>query len=302
MSNKVIAEWLDGLERILESEAKLSGLLESGATIGQAREFLVRRVLKTILPPMAHIGTGKAIDYAGNTSKQIDIIVYDPRFPLMEVDGGGLYYAEGVIATIEVKSTINKREELEGALENCKSVLVLGINGEYPEEAAAQVDFYMEKGGLRADAGADRFDYMLHPATYVFGFNSKLSHESTTLCIKNWWDRQRCPDGQRCAVSAYFPYLPRVITSGNVVGVVSDGRFSPVDKEGKSHAMTVFQTPFRFRWLALHLMDVVSRRLGLRNYAERFDYRLGEYYPLKEYVEDIERSGEAKFIDRQPPI
>lgn len=78
----------------------MGGLLDHAPTIGPVREFLVRRVLKTILPTSVHIGSGKVIDHQGKSSKQIDIIIYDPRFPMMNLDGGGLYFVEGVLATI----------------------------------------------------------------------------------------------------------------------------------------------------------------------------------------------------------
>ncbi len=50
MANKLVIDWFDGLETTFESEARLAGLLGHGSTIGQAREFLIARLLKTILP------------------------------------------------------------------------------------------------------------------------------------------------------------------------------------------------------------------------------------------------------------
>jgi hypothetical protein len=174
MANKAVVDWFDGLEGVLHSEAQLSGLLAHGSTIGQAREFVVTRLLKTILPSSVHIGSGKVIDSNGSYSKQIDIVIYDPRFPLMRVDGGGLYFVEGVLATMEVKSTITS-DELKVSLENCKSVLGLSPHGEHPEEAEARIAFYMKKGGLSHQMAEHRFWYMFRPATYVFAFPNCLS-------------------------------------------------------------------------------------------------------------------------------
>jgi hypothetical protein len=136
MANLNIADWLDGLESALEPEAKSRGLLDHGAATSQVREFLVENLLKTILPPAVHIGKGKVIDSLGNFSRQFDIIVYDARFPLMNVEGGCLYFVEGVLATIDVKSTIDGNG-LRTALENSRSVLTLGITDENSTEAAA---------------------------------------------------------------------------------------------------------------------------------------------------------------------
>lgn len=291
MANKTVVEWFDRLESVLQHEAKLSGLLEHGSTVGQAREFVVTRVLKTILPATVHIGSGTVIDSNGKSSKQIDIIIYDPRFPLMTVEGGGSYYVEGVLATIEVKSTIDSAG-LEAGLENCKSVLELGVSGQYPGEAADQIDFYAKKGNLSREAAEHRFWYMFRPATYVFGFNSKLSFDTTCSCITRWWN------SVGCGYSTHFPLLPRVVTTGNVVGFTNDGRITLSSDKGTAHVMSVFETDLRFRWLAIHLTDAVSRRLGLRNFAERFDYSLSQYYPLEQYLAVV-KGAPTRFITRQ---
>jgi hypothetical protein len=64
--------------------------------------------------------------------------------------------------------------------------------------------------------------------------------------------------------------------------------------------MTLFKTGLRFRWLAIHLMDAVSSRLGLRNFAEQFDYRLSNYYPFDPYLEAL-KDAETKIIQFTPP-
>ncbi len=286
MATKAVVDWFDGLEEVLATEAKLSGLLEHGSTIGQAREFVVTRILKTILPAGVYIGSGKVIDSRGSSSKQIDIVIYDPRFPFMKVEGGGLYFIEGVLATIEIKSTIDNNE-LRASLDNCKSVLELQVNGEYPEEAESQIKFYMSKGGLTREMAKERFNYMIHPATYVFAFNSKLSLDTTCATISSWLGG--------VYHSSAFPSLPRVITSGDVVGVASDGRIRINATSGLEYIIGLVKTNRRFRWFAVHLMDSVSRRLGLRNFGENFDYRITEYYPFDTYVAELE-GAETRFI------
>ncbi len=107
-------KWFDKREAVLSQEAELAGLLEHSTMIGTAREFMVKRVLKSIMPPSIHVGTGKVIDYQDNVSRQQDIVLFDHRFPLFEIDSGvGMYPLEGVIATIEVKSTLTHKEALQ---------------------------------------------------------------------------------------------------------------------------------------------------------------------------------------------
>ena len=294
MPNKTVIEWFDQLEGVLESEARLNGLLDHSTTTGNAREFLVTRVLRTILPAGVHIGTGKVIDNVGSCSKQIDIVIYDPRFPLMKVEGGGLYFVEGVLATIEVKSTIDSAE-LVKSLNNCKSVLDLHVNGEHPEEAAARIAFYAKRGNLSQREAEHRFWYMFRPATYTFAFASKLSFHTTYSSVKDWWE------SIDCAHSAFFPLLPRVMTAGNVVAFVNDGRVTLNSSSGSQHVMSVFATSRRFRWFAVHLMDSVSLRLGLRNFAEKFDYKISNYFPWDDYVNEIQKA-ETVFIGRKSKV
>jgi hypothetical protein len=293
MPAKIVTDWFDGLEAVLETESKLGGLLDHASTIGQAREFLVRRVLKTILPASVHIGSGIVIDHEGRASKQIDIIIYDPRFPMMNLDGGGRYFVEGVLATIEVKSVINNRETLSGSLDNCRSVLELNPVGEYPEEDERRIQFYMHKGGLSHEMAKHRFWYTFRPATYLFAFRSDLSIETTCECVTSWWNNINC------RVSPYFPMLPRVLHAGSMVGIVNDGRFSLSQPDGTKPVMTLFKTGLRFRWLAIHLMDSVSSRLGLRNFAEQFDYRLTDYYPFDAYLQALQGAN-TKIIQFNP--
>jgi hypothetical protein len=299
MANKLLLSWFDQLESVLEKEAQLVGLLDHSSTVGQAREFLVARLLKTILPSGVHIGSGIVIDGYGNSSKQIDIVIYDPKFPLLTVESGGLYFIEGVLATIEIKSTLDT-EKLKTSLENSKSILTLGIMGEHPEEAAARIRFYEQKCAITHAEAEQRFWYMFRPPTYIFSFNSSLSHQTTVSGIKTWWEAIGCKH------SAFFPLLPRVIVTGNAVGIVndgwitlrssSDGPANPTAPQTQNcNVMSVFPTNLRFRWLALHLMNSVGARLGLRNHAEKFDYRISDYFPLDEYVQPL-RDVPASFI------
>jgi hypothetical protein len=103
---------------------------------------------------------------------------------------------EGVLATIEVKSTMDG-DQLVGSLENSRSVLELTVTGEHPKEAEDRIRFYMDAHGLSCDMATDRFHYMIGPAPYIFSFTSKLSFEATGECITASWN------GVQCRVSQY---------------------------------------------------------------------------------------------------
>src|SRR4051812_3873010 len=104
-----VKQWFDRLETVLHTEAELAGLFEHGSLTGAAREFFVRRVLRSVLPPIVHVGSGPVVDRHGKSPRQIDVILYDSRCPLLEIEPGvGLYFVEGVLGTVEVKSTLNR--------------------------------------------------------------------------------------------------------------------------------------------------------------------------------------------------
>ena len=74
--------------------------------------------------PQKLIGSGIVIDKDGNSSKQIDIIVYDSNFhPELFSQGAAttLYPVDVVYMTIEVKTTMTK-DEMKKSIENVASV------------------------------------------------------------------------------------------------------------------------------------------------------------------------------------
>ncbi len=190
------------------------------------------------------------------------------------------------MATVEVKSTIT-RNELAKSLTNTQSVLNLGVKGEHQEEADAQIAYYMKASKCSKSEATDRFNYRIHPATYVFAFKSDLGLKTFSESLAEWWV------GQDCRHSRFFPLLPRVIVAGNNVSLVNDGWLNVVNSDQSDHTMAIFETKYRFRWFAFHLMNQVSLRLGIRNFAEKFDYRISDHFPLDAYVNEIASASTA---------
>ena len=105
--------------------------------VGSAMEAAARNRLEQILPSEVAVGTGCVIDTYGNTSSQIDIILYErqvcPVFRVNYNDPKSTYYpCEGVIAVGEVKSVIGKKE-LEDSFRKIASVKSLRRNFDYPK-------------------------------------------------------------------------------------------------------------------------------------------------------------------------
>ncbi|QDV44099.1 hypothetical protein Enr13x_39600 [Stieleria neptunia] len=224
--------WIDELAKVLQAEARLAGLLGHGAMVGNAREFFVQRVLRTVVPPRLHFGTGVIVDANGGRSKQIDVIVYDPDFPVMETQPGqGLYPIEGVICAIEVKSQIDK-PKLHQAIENCYSVTSLS-----PFEGA----------GFRPSTAVFAYD------TTVKGKEAFADHVSEWIDLKN----VHLEDCNR---------LPEMIVAGSKLGLCRGGWFhnelagqdrKKIDKASGKHAEILFaawEVGNPFAWLLINLL------------------------------------------------
>lgn len=81
---------------------------------GEAAEAALRKFLRERLPSSVAVTHGQVIDRHGNTSGQLDVILYDAlRTPILFTDDEGehqLVPVEGVIAGIEVKTNLKRGE------------------------------------------------------------------------------------------------------------------------------------------------------------------------------------------------
>jgi hypothetical protein len=102
------AKWMQS--SLLHYEELAKSLVQHKAEKGRIVEGVVKSALSTILPKRFSIGTGFAITSSGNTSSQLDIIIYDAlnNSPIILESGLGLFPIECVYGFIEVKSVLNK--------------------------------------------------------------------------------------------------------------------------------------------------------------------------------------------------
>ena len=91
--------------------------------VAQRREDAVREFLKEFLPPTYMLGKGEIIDTNGNRSSQVDIVICNQYHPFtVSSSGRGLFFAEGVVCAIDVKSDLSSKEEVKRALLQVQSV------------------------------------------------------------------------------------------------------------------------------------------------------------------------------------
>lgn len=118
-------KYIKHLGRELINNFNYSSSATTPVLVGTAREKEVARKLEMLLPTSIGIGSGCVIDSFGNTSKQMDIILYEkqycPVFCINESKETTYYPCEGVIAVGEIKTQLDSKE-LENCFEKAKSV------------------------------------------------------------------------------------------------------------------------------------------------------------------------------------
>ena len=114
MGNFDAVAFIDRIGKRLVFEFDNAGQATTPSQIGQAREVPVRKQLEQILPRGIAVGSGCVIDSNGNTSQQIDVILYErdicPVFCVNDTPETTYYPCEGVIAVGEIKSSLGTKE------------------------------------------------------------------------------------------------------------------------------------------------------------------------------------------------
>ena len=81
----------------------------SSASKGREREIFVNAFLSNVFPPSYRFGSGEVVDWRGEKSGQLDIVIefpFFPSIPTFSLQEPRLYLADGVAAVVEVKSDI----------------------------------------------------------------------------------------------------------------------------------------------------------------------------------------------------
>jgi hypothetical protein len=119
------AQFVRTLARRLVAEFEDAAVAGTPGLIGSAKEHPARKQLEKLLPPTAAVGSGIVMDSYNGRSKQQDIVLFEraftPIFSINDTSEATYFPIEGVIATGEVKSSLN-RETLHDSIEKIRSV------------------------------------------------------------------------------------------------------------------------------------------------------------------------------------
>lgn len=108
--------------QVLDAQFAVSAAMTHGSSLGMIREQAIRDFLENHLPTLVSVVSGQVFDADGTRSTQQDVVIVlksVPRLPF--ASGIDLIYADGVVATVEVKSSLSG-PVLKSAGEGIKSV------------------------------------------------------------------------------------------------------------------------------------------------------------------------------------
>ncbi len=173
--------------------------------VGSAKEKEVIRKLELLLPNSVAIGSGCIIDSYGNTSKQMDIVIYEKEFcPIFSINSSPettYYPCEGVIAVGEVKSSLSTKE-LKNIFDKSKSVKKLvRYSVSKKSELSGDQQFAHRSYNSRISFegyGSEHFDQKNKILDQIFFFSlcGKLDIQSNTLIKKFGENLNKCSDGE----------------------------------------------------------------------------------------------------------
>src|SRR5687768_2787357 len=160
-----VREHFRKIARTLHAKSDQAGSIEHNASIGSLREDIIATFLKPLLPRHFEVLCGRIIDSNGAKSSQQDCLVVDTRMPLIDVGSRDmvLAIAESVVATVEVKSYLNKAELIKSLT------------------AADSTNSLRRRGRLHYKKGPVEFVFPepLPIFTYIFAFDGD---SPATLC------------------------------------------------------------------------------------------------------------------------
>ena len=180
----------------LVSSFETASLGTTSVLVGSAREHSVRTKLEHILPAGIGVGTGCVIDSYENTSRQMDIVLYEknicPVYSIGDTPGTRYYPCEGVVAVGEIKSSLGS-DELEDIFLKTESAKRLRRFSAEPsgESVVGNLRVPYRHYGTTAPVthrsfGDMDYDQEGNPWDQIFGFAlaGKLELKSQTFCEK----------------------------------------------------------------------------------------------------------------------
>ena len=178
--------------RELVSAFEIAGFATTPGQIGSAREVPVRDKLVQLLPRGIGVGSGCVIDSSCNTSRQMDVVLYEKDIcPVLAIndDPASTYFpCEGVMAVGEIKSAIGSNEltDIFGKIESAKRLRRFSQLSPSGNPRIGDCAAFIHYGSLGSVATPKPDDYnqATHPTDQIYGFamSGRVDLSPETLC------------------------------------------------------------------------------------------------------------------------
>ncbi|MEE8364370.1 MAG: DUF6602 domain-containing protein [Gammaproteobacteria bacterium] len=270
-----IDEWTQFISKCLKSETELLGIqAKHDIYEDAARATFIRVVLEQFLPGSFAVGSGRVIDASGNSSNELDIVIYRRDFPQLNLPGSAnVFLYESVLATIEVKTKLIRKTFFD-AMDNCASMgelnpavnpvalrklalrnkLVLNENNEYVHEDPLRTA---------------RFNLIGRPPSFVYAFSGyQTSLKQLKENIDLWIDHRRKKD-----LNYEMKSFPSMIATQGCFAWRNAAPFAI--KKNFMLGLGTDSTPVRL--IILQLMNALNRRLRGTNDKSGMNLNLDAY-------------------------
>jgi hypothetical protein len=245
------------IERVMREWYSYSHeVLQQSTDLGFAREHFVKEVLSSFLPKSIVIGSGEIIDGNGRRSGQQDIIVYRADFPVItSLSPVSVFLAEGVIATIEVKSDLSTGEpSLFTAFSNVQKVLSLSKAAEIISGSETEVRKLQEMSTIK---------------TYIVGY-------------AGWKNKKHLLDNIVAAGNRTgWNFVPHLIYQPGTCILRNDGFINPNTTDEKSGFLLNEENPFSVflhHLLKAILLNTGAMTLKVKGIDAIMSYYLSPYF------------------------
>jgi hypothetical protein len=234
--------------------------LDQSSDLGFAREHFVKTVLADFLPKSVIVGSGEIIDRNSKSSGQQDVIIYRADFPIItSLTPVNTYLAEGVIATIEIKSDLSTGKPI----------------GLYSAFRSVQKALDLSKGAIptRGDTlgQLEKLKKFNRIHTYVVGYSG-------------WHNDEPLFNKLSAAISENRYILPDVLYQPGYL-IVRNDRFlvnDPSIPPGNKYPLLLHRK-YPFSMLLLHLLEAILQGTGGLTVTHpqisgEMEYDLGPYF------------------------
>lgn len=271
MNNVNIELLFGGLQNQMNSQLNTSReFITHPGSKGDALENAWIEWLKKYLPNRYCVDKAIVIDHEGNTSQQMDIVIYDNWFTPFIFNQNGFYYipAEGVYAVFEVKpdiqGNVGDKSYIEYAGEKIESVRVL------KREAASFIN------------GGKKFDP--RPLTKIVGgilcSTNSFTHENNNTLEKHLKELKNLKSIDLGCIadygSFYIDYKPNVEI--NLIGqdayleFYSKRQFNKLKFSAPNHSFVTFYMQLtRYLQQAIGTIPAINLNAYLKNIGEEVD-------------------------------